>query len=257
MCGRIFCLFPDKEALVNCVSNEILSSTSINFSIKDQIQNYTEPRYNIAPSAHIPVLVATGENKNLCFKQLHWGFSRGNTKALHVNARCEEIYEKVTFKHLIDTERCVIVCSGYYEWKISAYDKSQKFPYSFRLKNKDVCFIAALRDPKTDSVVLITRSATSKIESIHSRMPLILKDNTSLQKWLDLAIPFSKLIEELVSKEDYNSSTDTEIECTPLGPTVNNAKNVTKDCLQSLQEYKESSFRRGIGKYFTKKPKIQ
>lgn len=232
MCGRIFCLFESSEELLVAVNNEL----SINIKTDLKSSSIT-PRYNITPATSIPVIT---DSRNLVL--LTWGFKVGPISV--INARNEEIEMKKTFKNLLDSQRCVVVCSGYYEWDQKT-PKNHK-PYSFRLKGHQVFFIAALRNPETDSVVLVTREAVDSISKIHTRMPVILLPKQT-EKWLDNRT-WSSLTAEIIDKETYPNL----IEFTAVNPIVNNSKNESSKCLQSYAEYRKE----GQNSFF-KKPKLE
>ena len=89
-----------------------------------------------------------------------------------INARKETLMEKVTFKNLIQTSRCVVPADGYYEWKRE--DKS-KVPYYFTKEDDAIMFFAAIY--QNSQFCIITREATEKISAIHHREPLIINQN--------------------------------------------------------------------------------
>lgn len=240
MCGRIFCLFESTEELISAVNHELGSDKSVKTSLKT---NEIAPRFNIAPTTNIPVI---SEDNRLIL--LPWGFKLGPISV--INARNEEIENKKSFKNLVNSERCVILCSGYYEW--DQKDPKHKKPYSFRLKHYKICFIAALRNPESDSVVLITREAVDSISKIHTRMPVILRPN-HIEKWLNTKLySFQSLESLIIGKEKYLG--DFEIESQAVNPIVNNARNETSLCLQDYAEYREE----GKNSFFAnrKKPKL-
>lgn len=54
--------------------------------------------------------------KNLILEPIQWGLTEfGN--GLIINARFDEAKEKPLFKNKVETNRCVVVIDGYYEWK--------------------------------------------------------------------------------------------------------------------------------------------
>ena len=107
----------------------------------------------------------------------HWGMDPAWSKKLNkfsplINARKETLMEKVTFKYLIQTSRCVVPADGYYEWKRE--DKS-KIPYFFTEEDDEIMFFAAIH--QNNQFCLITREATEKVSTIHHREPLIINQS--------------------------------------------------------------------------------
>lgn len=246
MCGRLFCLFKSKDEIIEEVNEDL--NTKL---ISDNFQySAAPPKYNISPTSYLPVLINLDR-----IESLHWGFKILGLSQIIINARNEDVETKKSFKNLIDNERCIVICSGYYEWNTNK-GKGKKSPYSFRPKNKKICYLAALRHKETNSVVLMTREAVPTISHIHTRMPVLLRKD-DIPKWLNNNLLFYDIKPSIIDDESYTGkrkgSTDfIEIESTALANNVNNVKVNGPECLQSLKEYKEKSFAKGIGKFFPK-----
>src|ERR1700742_3105960 len=78
------------------------------------------PRFNIAPTQPIPVVII--ENGNRHFRLMRWGllpsWVKGpRTFTLLINARSETVREKPAFKNAIKRRRALIPADGYYEWQ--------------------------------------------------------------------------------------------------------------------------------------------
>ena len=233
MCGRIFYLFESTEKLLEAINFELKTDIVTELKSAD-----IYPRYNVAPTTNIPII---SDSNSLIL--LPWGFKAGPIQI--INARNEDIESKKSFKHLIDTNRCVIVCSGYYEW--DQKNPKNKKPYSFRPKGHDICFIAGLRNPETNSVVLITREAVDSIAKIHTRMPVILR-SCHLASWLNNnKITFENLKSSIIDEETYKDF----IEFQAVNPIVSNARNESPLCLQSYAEYRKE----GQNSFFTNRTK--
>jgi len=78
------------------------------------------PRFNIAPSQQVPVIVSTDNAPDA--KPMQWGLvpwwakdqAIGNGM---INARAETLTEKGAFKNLVDRRRCLVPADGFYEWR--------------------------------------------------------------------------------------------------------------------------------------------
>lgn len=152
-----------------------------------------EPRYNIAPTQHIPaVLEKDGER---IIEVLKWGLIPSWSKddsfaAKLINARAETLAEKPSFREAFKKRRCIIPASGFYEWDKKG--KGAKQPYYFYLKDKGVFGFAGLRETWLDkesgesveTCAIITTEANEILEPVHDRMPVILKAE-DYDKWLD------------------------------------------------------------------------
>ncbi len=107
-----------------------------------------KPRYNIAPSQIVPVII---EQERPVLKMMKWGLipswakdpSIGNQM---INARSESIREKPSFKRAFQQRRCLVPADGFYD---------------------------------------ITTQANPTVGQIHNRMPVILQPEDEA-RWLDL-----------------------------------------------------------------------
>jgi len=113
---------------------------------------------------------------------------RNNT----LNAKSETIFEKASFKHSIKNKRCLILCSGFFEWQKV---KGKKYPYYISLQNDEVFVFGGIWSSWTDTesgeiintYAVITVEANELVGKIHNtkkRMPLILEPEKALQ-WID------------------------------------------------------------------------
>jgi len=79
-----------------------------------------QPRYNIAPGQHNPVVVrdAGGHNQ---LELMQWGLVPAWSREARVgystiNARAETVASKPTFRKPLATQRCLVPATGYFEW---------------------------------------------------------------------------------------------------------------------------------------------
>ena len=131
--------------------------------------------YNAHPTQKLPIIrsYTNGKALELC----EWGLVPAWSKKLEkfsplINARKETLVEKVTFKNLIQTSRCLVLADGYYEWK---REEKNKIPYHFTKENDELMFLAAIH--QDNQFCIITREATEEISKIHHREPLIISQS--------------------------------------------------------------------------------
>lgn len=158
--------------------------------------------FNLAPTSNIyGVIVRDGQRY---VENFSWGlvpsWAKDRTRAASlINARCETVTEKPSFKGLVKTRRCVIPMTGYYEWmQVAAGQpgsaKTIKQPYYFTPIGSKVFFAAGLwtswREPgamvgapELHSCVLITTEANETVAQIHNRMPVLLSSD-GVASWL-------------------------------------------------------------------------
>ena len=152
-----------------------------------------KPRYNIAPSQMIPIVLdRTGER---IVAQLKWGLVPSWAKdaligSRMINARAETLMEKPSFREAYKSRRCIIPASGFYEWQRA--EKGAKQPFYFYLTNKEVFGFAGLWEEWLDkksgesleTCTIITTEANDVLKPVHDRMPVILKA-ADYDEWLD------------------------------------------------------------------------
>jgi len=147
-------------------------------------------RFNIPPGTRQPVIVRGSGGRELV--QMQWGIisRRASTPGpVHpvINARAGSLAERPFFRHMLDTHRCLIPASGFFEWK---QDRAKKIPYYFHLPGQPIFAFAGLWDEWQDpggavlrGYTILTMEPNSLVASVHPRMPVILaRENEEL--WL-------------------------------------------------------------------------
>ena len=140
--------------------------------VKKNIKVEDTDNYNAHPSQKLPIIKSYTNGKAL--ELYEWGLTPSWSKKLDkfsplINARRETLMEKVTFKNLIQTSRCVIPADGYYEWK---REEKSKVPYYFTKEDDEIMFFAGIH--QDNKFCIITREASVKISTIHHREPMII-----------------------------------------------------------------------------------
>ncbi len=140
--------------------------------VKTNIKVEDNDNYNAHPTQKLPVIKSYTNGKAL--EYCEWGLVPSWSKKMDkfkplINARMETLMDKVTFKNLIKTSRCLIPADGYIEWK---REDNKKVPYYFTREDKELIFFAAIH--QNNQFCIITRQASDKIKEIHHREPLII-----------------------------------------------------------------------------------
>ena len=157
------------------------------------------PRYNIAPTQDVAVVLAAPESKARKLVLMKWGliprWAKDTAMASKmINARAETAHEKPTFKPALKHRRCLIPADGFYEWKKNGGGKQ---PFFIRLKEEKPFAFAGLWDrwegqigdeeSTIESCTILTTSANDLMKPLHDRMPVIL-DPRDYDLWLDPAV---------------------------------------------------------------------
>lgn len=148
------------------------------------------PRFNLAPTQLMPVVVNDGQRMLDAYR---WGLIPSWAKDAAIgnkliNARCETVSEKPSFRSAFKRRRCLVLVDGWYEWKQTTKPKT---PFFFHRKDRKPLALAGLWEewtaPDTGELVrscaLITTGPNALMEPIHDRMPVILSAGAQ-QVWL-------------------------------------------------------------------------
>ncbi len=217
MCGRFIFFDTDK------IEDRFDVIIDKNLSLK--------PNYNIAPSEETLIIVI--ENGKRKAKIAKWGFipswsvEKEDFKQL-INLRDDTLLSKKSFSYYLKNLRCLIPANGFYEWK---EDGTLKKPYLIFLKDFSlfsfggVYNIIKVEDNEIITFGIITINPNKKIETLHNRMPLILKRESEFL-WLDKSLNDLNKIKDLLSPIDENL-----IEYYEVSPLVNNPENNFKELI--------------------------
>jgi putative SOS response-associated peptidase YedK len=148
-------------------------------------------RYNIAPRAQVPVMVAHGAGLGIRMMQWwlipHWSKSP-DAKYSTFNARAEDAAIKPAFRGPFARRRCIVPCSGFYEW--NKHEDGSKTPYYISRADGDPLYFAGLWDYWEDgetvleSCTVLTTTPNAEMGLIHHRMPCILEPEQCMA-WSD------------------------------------------------------------------------
>ena len=131
---------------------------------------------DIRPGERTPVIVAAGKTQPLVVP-MTWGI-QGNGRLI-INARKETLWEKPTFRNLIQHRRCLLPASCFYEWD------SSKHKATLCSKDGTMLFLAGVyqADPDGGRFVIITAPADEIVKPIHDRMPVRIPE-ALIDEWL-------------------------------------------------------------------------
>jgi putative SOS response-associated peptidase YedK len=191
----------------------------------EQLEGY-QPRYNIAPTQSQWIVRQELEDREAL--RARWGLLPHWAKDAKmgyktINARCETVHERPSFRDAFKKRRCIVPADGFYEWE---GPKGKRTPLWFHRPDDGLLFFAGLYEswqPKPDvwepTYTIITTEANEFMSNVHDRMPVILPEE-QLDDWLyPKETDTSKLRSMLVpAAEDLLVST-------AASPSVNNVKN--------------------------------
>lgn len=152
------------------------------------------PNFNVCPTTQIAV--ATGGEGGRRLQSMRWGFlphwyKKPNDGPLLINARSETIAEKPAFKAACRARRCLIACSGFFEWTKDT--AGNRLPwYITRSDGEPLVFGGIWQDWDATRIgedgiwrtcAIVTCAANAGMSAIHHRMPVVLEPE-AWGKWL-------------------------------------------------------------------------
>jgi len=195
MCGRMYIEPEDPTGELHSILSTLkLRSESEAMSVKLSGE--------IFPSNIIPVVVYAKDSGQMAVP-MKWGFPRFDGKGLVINARSETAAIKPMFRKSVESLRCIIPVSHYFEWQTQ---EKSKIKFAFKPASSPLTYIAGLY--RTDShsgeqsFTVLTRQADEKITFIHDRMPVILP-KFLIPDWLSPQIDFDEFIGKSLGDMEY------------------------------------------------------
>ncbi len=139
------------------------------------------PNYNVCPTVQVHTVTSSEGLRRL--QPMRWGFipkwyKKPNGGPLLINARSETIAEKPAFREACRERRCLIVASGFYEWK----REEGQTPLPWWVTRSDgapMVFAGVWQgwgqgSDALTTCAIVTTAANEDMASIHHRLPVIL-----------------------------------------------------------------------------------
>jgi putative SOS response-associated peptidase YedK len=191
------------------------------------------PRYNIAPSNEVPVIVQESAGPSL--RLLRWGLvpswvTLTRSTKRPINARAETVHEKPSFREAFEQRRCLVCADGFYEWKRQG---SRPMPFFMHRRDGRPVSFAGLWErhvaddgTQTNSFAVLTTAANDLMAPIHHRMPIVVARDAR-ERWLDAGKRTRSDVEDLLVAPP---SVDYEI--FQVSEKVNSVANDSAACLR-------------------------
>jgi len=191
------------------------------------------PRYNIAPTQEVPVVMAANGKRELA--AMRWGLippwaTEKKPGSPMINARAETVHEKPGFRQSFKNKRCLIPADGFIEWVKTGKDKR---PQYITLKSGELFAFAGIwSEWKKDGGVLwtfsiITTECNALLQPVHERMPAILAPS-DYDAWL---APSSTPADLHSLLRPFPSDA---MQMYPIAPEINSPKNDHAECLRPM-----------------------
>ena len=197
------------------------------------------PRYNIAPTQEVLVVLQSSPQANREARLHRWGLippwakdpSIGNRM---INARAETVATKPAFRRAFKERRCLLLADGLYEWQ---RQERRKQPFYIRLRDGRPFAFAGLWEHwegsegmAIQSCTILTTTSNEVVGRIHDRMPVILSP-TDYDRWLDPSIQEPAVLQTLL--RTYPAD---EMTAYPVSTLVNSPANDNPGCTEPLPQ---------------------
>lgn len=214
-------------------TDELTAHLRETFGIPDWVQG---PRYNVAPSQDMPVIIMDDEGDVIVPATMRWGFvpfweKSAKPKLAPINAQSEKVATNAMFKQSVQQRRCLVPADGFYEWL--RLDETTKVPFDIHLKSGRSFFMAGIyasgNELRPPTFAILTTRANELMAHIHNRMPAIVDDEEA-KRWLT---PGAIAADELARLTEPHPAA--EMEAVSVSSLVNNPRNDVPDCLVPVE----------------------
>ena len=192
------------------------------------------PRYNIAPTDEVPVVIAAPEGRRA--GPMRWGLvphwaGSPRAGARMINARSETVATRSAYRESFLARRCLVPADGFYEWEARATGKQ---PYWIHRPGSALFAMAGIwalwRDGAGDRLAtfsILTREAPGTIRWLHDRVPVILPEEC----WTDW-LARGTVVESLHAM--VAGADPPELRVRPVARAVNRAGYEDPDCIAEV-----------------------
>lgn len=155
MCGRL-------SILANILNNQVSDELQIRFE--------AEENTDLRPTEKVSTVIKGPDG--LQQLDMAWGIQPSWSKQLLINAQEESAMQKPTWRNAMQTHRCIVPCSGWYEWRDEGGSKKQKYHFSHP-DGKPLYMAGIWFEAETPQLVTLTTAANEVCQPYHHRMPVI------------------------------------------------------------------------------------
>lgn len=114
----------------------------------------------------------------------HWGIKPHWSSRILINATVERVRTAKTFRSAFAQHRCVVPCSGFYEWKKLDTQGKRKQKYLFsHSRGKPLYMAGILLGLESTELITLTMPAPERHAGIHDRFPLFVKAE-QVERWV-------------------------------------------------------------------------
>ncbi len=190
--------------------------------------------WNVAPTSMAPVMIGCHGGHGASLDLMRWGVasSGGHDRPL-INARCETVQLKPSFREAIRSRRVAVPISAFYEWRQIG---GKRHPYAIRAGDEGLLLLAGLWTPASSTgrtegpgFCILTEASRPPVDTVHDRMPVIL-DEDSARAWISPAMDGAGWIDCIAGGERRR------LACHPVSSRVNSTAHDGPELLERTSE---------------------
>jgi putative SOS response-associated peptidase YedK len=196
-------------------------------------------RFNVCPGDDVATVTVSREGEPRG-ETLRWGLVPHwavdpSTGFKMINARAETVASKPAYRDAFQTRRCLVIADGFYEWQ--PRPSQPKLPWHVTRADRAPFAFAGLwatwhgrGDEVLRTCTIVTTQASTVLQDVHPRMPVMLADEAHELAWLDPATTEADLHDLLVPLPGELTARRA------VGAAVNDARHDAADCLDPAPE---------------------
>lgn len=195
----------------------------------ERVMYFYKNRYNISPTQHMPVVLQ--QNGVRILDEFRWGFIPFWGKDA-INADLSNVHQNSSYRKMVDKQRCIIPCNGFYYWKAEG---KKSYPVRVVMKNRGMFGVAGLyeiwRDTRGEPLrtcTLVMTEANSLIGEFESRMPAILSPE-DMKRWLDEETSDLNAVNSILRPHSAE-----EMHAYAVTPLIDNDGHDTAECIREM-----------------------
>lgn len=195
----------------------------------ERVMYYYKNRYNVSPTQYTPVILQQDGVRML--DEYRWGFIPYWGRDA-VNADLRNVNRNPTYRKLVEKQRCVIPCNGFYYWRQAG---KRMYPVRVVMKNRGMFGVAGLyeiwRDTRGEPVrtfTLVMTEANPVISEFESRMPAVLSP-ADVDRWLDEETNDLRSLDSVLRPYVF-----TEMQAYAVTPLIDHNRFDTEECIREM-----------------------
>lgn len=158
----------------------------------------TSTNTDLRPTEHIDAIVSM---EGRCLQLgARWGIKPAWSKKLIINAQGETAAEKKTFREAFAKRRCLVPCTGWYEWRDEGGSSKQKYSFTHAQFGSFLMAGIYFENELGTELVTLTTEPNEKCSEIHKRMPALIEP-ANARRWLT---GLSQTVQPLLCALDNN-----------------------------------------------------